>query len=331
VPSSFLNSSTRICIGPLSARHDSAVPALAATGSERPLIAPPLPLALWHLLSLDAPTVAVVWTLAFASVTNVHLPGWIPVLIALSAWSAYIGDRLLDARAGLATDPQATTAAAQKLRQRHYFHWRHRRTFIPIAVAAAGIAAFIVFLFMPSAALTRNTVLGACALAYFSGVHTQTGRQRTTAPIRGSSHFLARLDPKGFLVGLIFTATCALPVVWRLSKPWPLALVAAYFVLLAWLNCHAIESWESGIADSHILKASSLLSIAGLALAVAMALFHSGVAALLATGAASAILLALLDRLGHRLTPLALRIAADLVLLAPALVILLSFLFPFVS
>jgi hypothetical protein len=41
---------------------------------------------------------------------------------------------------------------------------------------------------------------------------------------------------------------------------------------------------------------------------------------LVAAGAASALLLALLDRLRRRLTPLALRAAADLVLLTPVLI-----------
>jgi hypothetical protein len=40
-------------------------------------------------------------------------------------------------------------------------------------------------------------------------------------------------------------------------------------------------------------------------------------AALVAAGAVSTLLLALLDRLRNRLTPLALRISADLVLLTP--------------
>jgi hypothetical protein len=45
--------------------------------------------------------------------------------------------------------------------------------------------------------------------------------------------------------------------------------------------------------------------------------FNHRIALLVASGAASALLLALLDRLRGRLTPLALRAAADLVLLTP--------------
>ena len=61
----------------------------------------PAPLALWHLASLDAPTVAVTWSLAFAWAAQVRLPGWIPLLLALACWAVYVADRLLDARAAL--------------------------------------------------------------------------------------------------------------------------------------------------------------------------------------------------------------------------------------
>ena len=63
----------------------------------------------------------VVWSLAFASVAKIYLPVWVPVLLALATWSIYIGDRLLDARRAL------RTGALHSLRERHFFHWRHRR------------------------------------------------------------------------------------------------------------------------------------------------------------------------------------------------------------
>ncbi len=57
----------------------------------------PRALHLWHLASLDAPTVAVVWTLAFAWAAGVHLDRWVLVLLASGTWTVYVGDRLLDA------------------------------------------------------------------------------------------------------------------------------------------------------------------------------------------------------------------------------------------
>jgi hypothetical protein len=95
---------------------------------------------------------------------------------------------------------------------------------------------------------------------------------------------------------------------------------AVFFALLAWLNCHAIERWESSpkpFAKPQILLFASLLALLGLLSATVLSPIQPRPAALLAAGAASALLLALLDRLRNRLTPLALRVAADLVLLTP--------------
>ena len=97
----------------LPARHESL---------DRPLDAP-RPLRLWHLLSLDAPTVAVLWSLGFAKVAGVRLPGWVPVLLALMTWCVYISDRLLDARSAV------HERQIRRLRQRHRFHWQYRRIF----------------------------------------------------------------------------------------------------------------------------------------------------------------------------------------------------------
>ena len=281
----------------------------------------PAPLALWHLASLDAPTVAVVWALAFAWAARVPLPAWTPILLALVAWSVYIADRLLDVRSALrATQPHP-------LRLRHHFHWRHRRLFIPLAAISAAAASCIIVVLMPVAVRERDSVLVVAGLAYFSSVHA--GRAFPRFP----SRLFAPLLTKETLVAVIFTAACALPAVscsaagnpvHTASPPWSLAPAIAYFTLLAWLNCHSIERWESG-EDASQGKASSgsgtfayatVLALAGMLLSAALA-FNHRIALLVASGAASALLLALLDRLRGRLTPLALRAAADLVLLTP--------------
>jgi hypothetical protein len=68
----------------------------------------PVLLRLWHLMSLDAPTVAVIWSLSFAWAAGVHLPRWIPVLLALGTWAVYVGDRLLDTRSALRSGISST-------------------------------------------------------------------------------------------------------------------------------------------------------------------------------------------------------------------------------
>jgi hypothetical protein len=292
----------------------------------------PLPVRLWHLASLDAPTVAVVWMLGLAWATKTPLPAWNDVLLALVAWAVYIADRLLDARANL------SSFHYHRLRQRHRFHWRHRRFFVPTAIAAALAAGCIVFVFMPIAARERNGVLATAALAYFTGIHRRqrrlSGEHRppftSPAPVQPSYVWRpADWVSKELLVGLLFTAACALPVIGRAAAVhgharWTLFTPVVFFAALAWLNCHAIERWESREKSSrmsNVFAPAILLSVAGLLLAAMFSAAHPRTAALIEAGAVSALLLALLHHLRSHLTPLALRAAADLVLLTPVILL----------
>ena len=273
------------------------------------------PLRLWHLTSLDAPTVAVIWALGFAWAAGIELPPWLPVLLALVTWTVYVADRLLDARAGL------RAGTNHRLRQRHHFHWRHRRILIPLAIAAFCTAFAIVVALMPPTIRERNTVLAAAALAYFTRVHSRpTLLTRRSPALSRLPSF--RFPLKELLVALLFTAACALPAFSRLptaSAAWPLATTAAFFSLLAFVNCHAIEHWESNSTGSWRTRhLAGPLALIGLLTAALLFPSHPRPAALLVLGATSALLLALLDLMRNRLTPLALRAAADLVLLTPA-------------
>jgi hypothetical protein len=361
------------------------------------MIALPAPLRFWHLASLDAPTVALAWSAAFAWAAHVRLPLWVPILLALTVWSVYIADRLLDARTAL------RCAEFHRLRERHYFHHRHRRVLLPLAIVAATAAACIVFTLMPPIARERNSILAAASLVYFTRVHSGRG----LAPLL-PKFLMPKIVPKEFLVGLLFAAGCALPALSRIpihvsagaaqhahSLFYPLLIDAAIFALLAWLNCHAIDRWESDLnvqfehgffspsgatfkrkvagsdlatgsvlkstaavakADSavkgagfsphsqptnrvpalvsernlanpsrnRIFSSSALLAATSLLFAALLFSTQPRSAALLASAAASAFLLALLNRLRARLTPIALRTAADLVLLVPAFLLVLK-------
>jgi hypothetical protein len=189
----------------------------------------------------------------------------------------------------------------------------------PLALAATIAAVAIVFAFMPPGVRERNSVLAAAAVAYFSGVH--------------SGHKLRRVpfSAKELLVAVLFASGCALPTFSRLGAAgshipafWPLLALVAFFASLAWLNCRAIEYWESRLLPprtSSIFVAGCLLALAGLLMSVIFAAQQPRIAALAIVGAASALLLALLDRERRFLTVLALRAAADLVLLSPALLV----------
>lgn len=269
----------------------------------------PAVLGLWHLASLDAPTVAVVWSLAFAWAAGLRLQGWVPLLLALGTWAVYVGDRLLDARTAL------HQRCVQQLRARHYFHWRHRRAFLPLCVLAVIAAIAIILLRMPVGLRESNSVIAVAAAAYFSSVHS---------PHKLHS-WLPPLLSKEFLVGFLFAAGCAFPTVARLNggsnttaTELPIYGAALFFAFVAWLNCSAIEGWESG-SEADISGTGSFLCFMGILFALILVRDHSRVAELVATGSAASLLLSILDRLRSRLSPLALRAFADLVLLTPLL------------
>lgn len=284
----------------------------------------PAALRYWHLASLDAPTVAAVWSLAFAWVAGVRLAAWVIALQVLTVWTVYVGDRLLDARAGLSQranlrqpDIDLRQQPANGLRERHYFHWRRRRILVPSACIAACAAACIAARCMPIVVKERGSLLAAASALYFTRVHA--GRVR-------------RLLRKELLVGILFTAGCALP-----SASPAIAVPAIFFAALAWLNCSAIEIWETGKPDGErtplaagrpaqprsIVPRSNAIALAcaGVIIAATLLPFTPRAAAMLAAGALSAVLLAFLDRARERITAVAVRALADLVLLTPALLL----------
>ena len=282
----------------------------------------PAALQLWHLASLDAPTVAVVWTLAFAWVCRVRLPLWTLVALSLTVWAIYIGDRLFDAQRAISANQLSG------MRERHFFHWRFRRILAPLAVCAAITAACVVFARMPAAIFARDSVVAAAALLYFRGVHLRSGGprehgvlSRILSSIR--TRFATRFPLKELLVGILFTAGCALPAWNRSQMPsLILALPVAIFAALAWLDCYAIDRWESESDRSRVAQLACLLCLVGTSIAFMVILHQPRIAALLVAAAASALLLALLDRMRNRITALTLRAAVDLALLTPLALLL---------
>jgi hypothetical protein len=266
-------------------------------------------LRLWHLASFDAPTVAVVWAYVIAKVEGVHLLPWVALLLFSGTWTVYVGDRLLDAYRAM------RSSRLDALRERHFFHWHHRHTLVPLAACSAAFAATLVAHLMPVVVRERNSVLAAAALMYFSGVHS-------------TSRFPAWLRTAGWkelLVGILFTAGCATPTlsqihfgVVRVATVWPFFLCLGFLAVLAWCNCRAIDRWESAESSSEVRFHACLLVVAGATISVALAWTHAGPSALIASATASSFLLLILDRMRFRVSPLTLRALADLVLLTPA-------------
>jgi hypothetical protein len=257
----------------------------------------------WHLLSLDAPTVAALWCWAFGRAVRLWLDPWLPVALALGTWLFYVADRLLDAR----FSPDST------LQERHRFHQRHQHWFL---VAAIPVAAALVMLItrMPRTLIAAYCVLGAFSLLYLGLVHLP-------ARARGRS---LRYFPKEFAVALLFAAATALPA-WDaavrrfagMPRHHPLLLLCPLFAALCWLNCTAIEEWEQHRRGHHIELLAAAIVVANCLSLFELANHPARWIAL--AGTVSAVLFLVLDH--SRLAASGRRIAADLALLTPALVI----------
>jgi hypothetical protein len=182
------------------------------------------PLTLWHLLSLDAPTVATLWTWFIARTTGTRLPPALLSATFLAVWILYALDRLLDARA--LRDLHRFVAApalnpSSDLQPRHLFHYRHRRAF------AFGILSAVAILVpaltsIPAATFHLYLALATLLLLWLGFVHTRSVNL-----------------PKELVVGLFFAAATVIP-----SRSPSLILPALFFANLCSLNCLHIYAWE---------------------------------------------------------------------------------------
>ncbi len=283
------------------------------------------PLHLWHLLSLDAPTVATLWTAFIARSFRVPLPAVVLVAMFLMVWFLYAADRLLDAHP-LHHQPTRVT----DLERRHLFHHRHRRAFLTaLSLVVVALAALIPHL--PAAALPLFLVLGTLLAGYFVLIHAVSGANRL---------------PKEIAVGLFFSAAIFIPTLASLphsvfspasssilstlhgSADPRLALLppAVLFAAVCCLNCLSIYAWEHPHASQpttpHCLTQAASHHRRALATAILLSAWLYAFLAHTSAGVAiglSSLALRALDQQRIRLSSLSLRAAADLALLTPVL------------
>ena len=314
----------------------------------RPQRVPPLrprytALALWHLLSLDAPTVATLWTLFIARCSHLTLPRTALAAMFVAVWMIYAADRLLDARLldtpSLESRNLESRLSPSGLEARHRFHHRHRTAFLTVILLSSVVLAVLLHHIDPSA-LHLYVVLATLLAAWMILIHIRPEPNGTT-----------RRLPKELAVGIFFPAAIFIPTLAR-TVPTPAAVhflgwtanwvrpnllpSAILFACVCTLNCLCLYAWEHPTkplpdgppplqahwttrwATAHLTQlALSLLAastIATLSLSPPIAL--PALACSLSTAALFA-----LNLYRRRLSPIHLRAAADLVLLTPILLL----------
>lgn len=295
----------------------------------------------WHLLSLDAPTVAAVWACLFARIMHLHLPWIAPLMLALGTWLIYIADRLLD---GAVPDESGL------LRERHHFYARHRKHFLLAGLGGSAVLLSLIVTSMYVITRRDDTVVFGAAVVYFGVVHgprkwvRKRGEEYVGNKARLLNNNLFRTKawlPKEAAVGILFAAATAVPAWSRLDgswagQRWELILAVVIFAILCWLNCVAIEHWETAQSSrtfhvhTHATTEWAGRNLANIALGIAgTALYLSAISLVLPrlaslasaflSAALSAIALFALDRLQGDLSPMQLRVGADAALLTPLL------------
>jgi hypothetical protein len=284
------------------------------------------PLALWHLLSLDAPCVATIWILAVASAVGLHLPWTSPAAMFVAVWMLYAADRLLDAR------PLPGGQSPPELEERHRFHHRHRRAFLIVIAISACVLVALLRSIDPHA-MRIYTLLATLLGAWFLIIHAR--------PLPGDgSHRL----PKELAVGIFFPAAVFIPTVARLPQlRLDLLPIALLLAATCSLNCLYLYAWEhpgqrtqahssTRWATNHLVSltwtvaALSLLLILTSTLLSPSAQLHRGTTILTSCILTSSLSLLLLHHLRNRISALHLRALADLVLLTPLIPLALSLL-----
>lgn len=238
---------------------------------------------LWpNLLSLDAPVVALLWQILFARCFHARVELLPSVLLVLAVWLIYAADRTIDAWTGACARP------------RHEFYRRHWRALLPLWILALAAGSALAWARLTAEMLFCGITLATVVVVYFVLLHLGVFQKTKEAA-----------------VAVLFALGATL-------SAWPNVRTAvdieaiALFSCLCWINCVAIEHWESAGEPRWPIAAA-----AGVVALAAMRLLFAGRPVLGLAVAVSALAFALLDCVRRRFSRDALRVLADVALLSP--------------
>ena len=274
-----------------------------------------------NLLSLDAPLVAVAWLYIFASTWRVYYHPWPPyAALALSAWCIYVLDRLFDS---------FLHRGGEGLRLRHRVHKRLRRVLLALVPVALGGVVWLSMTRLPVAIFSYAAPGVVLVAGYFAS--SLLAAQSDDIPylknlVAGiafsygtavGAHVYTSYGMAGGGGGYFFSAG-----VFDLLKSREMLI----FGVLCALNITAVNVWERGrsLAEPEAKAADEMMLTLPLAMLAGFALLFAMQAdpvsplrpfyyAILV----SAALLMAVNRIKQRFSTDALRVIADLCLLAP--------------
>ncbi|MGH9592067.1 MAG: hypothetical protein ACRD5L_03175, partial [Bryobacteraceae bacterium] len=210
------------------------------------------------------------------------------VLLGLTVWLIYAADRMLDALRGRERQP------------RHEFYRRYWRAVLPVWSAALALGAWMAWTQLSPDLFMRGALLASCTLLYLAAVHLAPGRWKSAGR-------------KEAAVAVLFALGATLAAWPEVETAYDIVSILL-FSGLCWMNCTAIEDWEHGReARTYIVVAAVLVAV------TAAILLREHRPVLGSAETASALGLVALDRLRGRISPEALRVLADGVLLTPVL------------
>ena len=271
---------------------------------------------LWpHLLSLDAPLIAVLWQVLLTRDLGIHVSWGEPFVLALCVWSVYVGDRVLDVM-------RPRTAGWEPARKT--FYRDHFRIASTVGLCLLSTVLPLAYYLLKRSTFYAGLALTVPLLSYLIFVHL--------APVRWRARW-----PREMAVACVFTLGVFLAVwVGDGRNLHPLWAPAILFSLLCWANCCAIETWEwqenvhhiEGEPSRSTWWAAQYLTLLTLGIACLAALMGYMALAPLRFSLAvffSGAALATLATCRSYLPMNGLRVVADLALCTPLLVLLFTF------
>jgi hypothetical protein len=256
-------------------------PPVSADAAAISISTPRIPWWLWpHVLSLDAPLVAVLWQAALAKMYHVSVMPGLHISLFIAVWLIYIVDRVLD---GFSMRHSPVVSA------RHAFYQRNRWLYILLVIPVATVLLVLLALTaIPEGVLWRGVALGflvALYLLHFAARGLRAVYVAGNMAMYGIAGFVLwalplplfwkllsstlllglalyavvnranpgyRLLPKELLGGFLFAVGCSMGVGFLtrdLQGGW-FSIDTLMLTLLCALNCTAISCYERE-TDAH--------------------------------------------------------------------------------